>query len=45
MTAGESHGKGLIGIVEGIPAGMHLTEEYIAKDLLRRMQGLSLIHI
>ncbi len=39
MTAGESHGKGLIGIVEGIPAGMHLTEEYIAKDLLRRMQG------
>ena len=25
--------------VEGIPAGMHLTEEYIAKDLLRRMQG------
>ena len=39
MTAGESHGKGLIGIIEGIPAGMHLTEEYIAKDLFRRMQG------
>ena len=39
MTAGESHGKGLIGIIEGIPAGMNLTEEYIAKDLIRRMQG------
>ena len=39
MTAGESHGKGLIGIIEGIPAGLELTEEYIAIDLLRRMQG------
>ena len=39
MTAGESHGKGLIGIIEGIPAGLQLTEEYIAVDLLRRMQG------
>ena len=35
MTAGESHGKGLIGIIEGIPAGLQLTEEYIAIDLLR----------
>ena len=32
MTAGESHGKGLIGIIEGIPAGLQLTEEYIAVD-------------
>jgi len=39
MTAGESHGKGLIGIIEGIPAGMNITEEYIKKDLIRRMQG------
>ena len=39
MTAGESHGKGLIGIIDGIPAGLQLTEEYIAVDLLRRMQG------
>lgn len=39
MTAGESHGKGLIGIIEGIPAGMNISEEYIEKDLLRRMQG------
>ena len=27
MTAGESHGKGLIGIIEGIPAGMNITED------------------
>ena len=39
MTAGESHGKGLIGIIDGIPAGLQLTEEYIAVDLSRRMQG------
>ena len=39
MTAGESHGKGLTGIIEGIPAGLEITEEYIAIDLLRRMQG------
>ena len=39
MTAGESHGKGLIGIIEGVPAGMNITEEYIEKDLIRRMQG------
>ena len=39
MTAGESHGKGLIGIIEGIPAGMNITEEYIEKYLIRRMQG------
>ena len=39
MTAGESHGKGLIGIIEGIPAGMNISEKYIEKDLLRRMQG------
>ena len=39
MTAGESHGKGLIGIIEGIPAGINISEEYIKKDLLRRMQG------
>ena len=39
MTAGESHGKGLTGIIEGIPAGLELTEEYISIDFLRRMQG------
>ncbi|MCH8070255.1 MAG: chorismate synthase, partial [Candidatus Marinimicrobia bacterium] len=30
LTAGESHGKGLLGIIEGIPAGLEISEDYIA---------------
>ena len=39
LTAGESHGKGLITIVEGIPAGLSISEGYIAIDLKRRQGG------
>jgi len=39
LTAGESHGKGLTVIIEGIPAGMPLDEEYIASDMRRRQSG------
>ncbi len=39
LTAGESHGPELIGIVEGLPAGVDLTEEVIARQLARRQQG------
>lgn len=39
ITAGESHGPGLTGIVEGIPAGLPITEEDIATHLVRRQQG------
>jgi chorismate synthase len=39
LTAGESHGKGLTVIVEGVPAGLPLTEEYLARDLRRRQGG------
>ena len=39
ITAGESHGPELTGIVEGMPAGVPLTEEYIATHLVRRQQG------
>ncbi len=39
LTAGESHGKALTAIVEGIPAGLALSEEYIACDLKRRQGG------
>lgn len=38
-TAGESHGPGLTGIVEGIPAGLPITEDYIAEHLARRQKG------
>ncbi len=39
LTAGESHGKGLSGIIEGFPAGVPLSEGIIALDLARRQQG------
>src|SRR3989442_9969394 len=39
LTAGESHGKALVAVLEGVPAGLPLTEEYIARDLRRRQGG------
>jgi chorismate synthase len=39
VTAGESHGKGLIAIVEGMVADLFLREDYIANDLKRRQTG------
>jgi chorismate synthase len=39
LTAGESHGKGLLIIVEGVPAGLPISEEYIAAHLKRRQAG------
>src|SRR3990170_2016368 len=39
LTAGESHGKSLTVIIEGVPAGLALTEEYIGRDLRRRQGG------
>ena len=39
LTAGESHGKGLSIIVEGMPAGVPLTEDYLAVDMRRRQGG------
>jgi chorismate synthase len=38
-TAGESHGKALVAIVEGVPAGLTLRAEDIDRDLRRRMMG------
>ncbi len=39
LTAGESHGKGLVAVVEGVPAGLPLTEDQVAADLARRQGG------
>ncbi len=39
LTAGESHGKALTIVIEGVPAGLPLDEEYIAHDLKRRQWG------
>ncbi len=38
-TAGESHGKALVGILEGIPAGLTLVAEDIDRELRCRMAG------
>jgi len=39
LTAGESHGKGLSIVIEGLPAGLPLSEANIAADLGRRQRG------
>lgn len=39
MTAGESHGKGLTAILEGMPAGLPVRTEEIDRDLARRQVG------
>ncbi|OIO03388.1 MAG: chorismate synthase [Elusimicrobia bacterium CG_4_10_14_0_2_um_filter_56_8] len=39
LTAGESHGKYLSGILEGFPAGIKITRDYIAAQLRRRRQA------
>jgi chorismate synthase len=39
FTAGESHGQALVGILEGMPSGLEIDEDYIAVQLQRRQQG------
>jgi chorismate synthase len=39
LTAGESHGKGLVAILEGIPAGIKINLEFINRELKRRQIG------
>ena len=38
-TAGESHGPGLVAVVEGLPAGLEIDRERIDRDLARRQLG------
>ena len=39
LTAGESHGPGLSAILEGMPAGLAIDFELLARDLKRRQHG------
>ena len=39
LTAGESHGIGLMGIIEGIPSGLNIDTDYINFHLSRRQLG------
>jgi len=39
LTAGESHGPQLSAIIEGLPAGIHLSAAALNQDMSRRQQG------
>ncbi len=39
FTAGESHGPGLTGVIEGLPAGLEVGGEDLASDMARRKMG------
>ena len=39
LTAGESHGRALVVILEGIPAGLSIDLESVTRDLRRRQGG------
>lgn len=39
LTAGESHGRCLTAIIEGIPSGFEINSDFINKELKRRQQG------
>lgn len=39
LTAGESHGPGLVAVVEGLPSGLEVSVEGLAHELARRRMG------
>ena len=39
LSSGESHGRALTGIIEGIPSGLSITSDAIDSDLKRRQGG------
>ena len=39
LTSGESHGPGLSGILEGLPAGLRVSTRGVDRDLARRQHG------
>src|SRR3982750_1044339 len=39
LTAGESHGKALVAIIEGVPAGLAIDLDAVTVDLRRRQTG------
>ena len=39
QTAGESHGQGLIALLEGLPAGLRIDFDYVNRELKRRQGG------
>ena len=39
---GESHGKGVGGVIDGFPAGIVIDEEFVQQELNRRRPGQSI---
>ena len=39
LTAGESHGPALVAILDGFPAGLNVSREFINRELARRQRG------
>jgi len=39
LTAGESHGKGLLAILEGLPSGLKIKDDFINRELRARQGG------
>lgn len=39
LTAGESHGEALLGIIEGFPANIYLDIDFVNNELARRQKG------
>ena len=39
LTAGESHGRALVAICDGVPTGVHITTEDVTAALARRRAG------
>jgi chorismate synthase len=39
LTAGESHGPGLVGVLDGLPAGLAVSTRLVNRDLRRRQHG------
>jgi chorismate synthase len=39
LTAGESHGPALLAILDGLPAGLNVSQEFINRELQRRQRG------
>jgi chorismate synthase len=38
-TAGESHGQGLVALVQGLPAGVEVDQDFLNRELRRRQRG------
>lgn len=39
LLAGESHGPALVGVVEGLPAGLALAPDFVRAEMARRREG------